>query len=81
VDRTKPFVFVTKYFCYPYFNKRFCWYNKTFYTMKTFFFPIKEAFVPSFLAVFLNRKTISVKDVAVFPRIKTSADVFVGETS
>jgi len=24
VDRTKYFV-VTKYFCYPYFNKLFCW--------------------------------------------------------
>jgi len=31
-DRTKHFV-VTKYFCYPYFNKRFCWYNKTFYSV------------------------------------------------
>jgi len=28
----KHFVVVTKYFCYPYFNKRFCWYNKTFYS-------------------------------------------------
>ena len=27
VDRTKHFV-VTKYFCYPYFNKWFCWYKK-----------------------------------------------------
>jgi len=34
VDRTKHFVVVTKYFCYPYFNKWFCWYNKTFYTVK-----------------------------------------------
>jgi len=33
VDRTKHFVVVTKYFCYPYFNKWFCWYNKTFYTV------------------------------------------------
>jgi len=33
VDRTKHFVVVTKYFCYPYFNKLFCWYNKTFYTV------------------------------------------------
>jgi len=30
VDRTKHFV-VTKYFCYPYFNKLLCWYNKTFF--------------------------------------------------
>jgi len=30
VDRTKHFD-VTKYFCYPYFNKSFCWYNKTFF--------------------------------------------------
>jgi len=30
VDRTKHFV-VTKYFCYPYFKKIFCWYNKTFF--------------------------------------------------
>jgi len=35
VDRTKHFV-VTKYFCYPYFNKWFCWYNKTFYTVYAF---------------------------------------------
>ena len=33
VDRTKHFVVVTKYFCYPYFNKWFCWHNKTFYTV------------------------------------------------
>jgi len=33
VDRTKHFVVVTKDFCYPYFNKWFCWYNKTFYTV------------------------------------------------
>jgi len=32
VDRTKHFV-VTNYFCCPYFNKRFCWYNRTFYTV------------------------------------------------
>jgi len=32
VDRTKHFVVVTKYL-YPHFNKRFCWYNKTFYTV------------------------------------------------
>ena len=32
VDRTKHFVVVTKYF-YPYFNKWFCWCNKTFYTV------------------------------------------------
>jgi len=25
VDRTKHVVVVTKYFCYPYFNKSFCW--------------------------------------------------------
>jgi len=31
VDRTKYFVVVTKYFCYPYFNKWLCWYNKTFF--------------------------------------------------
>jgi len=31
VDRAKHFVVVTKYFCYPYFNKWFCWYNKTFF--------------------------------------------------
>jgi len=34
VDRTKHFVVVTKYFCYPYFNKWFCWYNKTFYSVE-----------------------------------------------
>jgi len=34
VDRTKHFVAVTKHFCYPYFNKRFCWYNKNFYTVR-----------------------------------------------
>jgi len=33
VDRTKHFVVVKKYFCYHYFNKRFCCYNKTFYTV------------------------------------------------
>jgi len=33
VDRTKHFVVVTKYFCCTYFNKWFCWYNKTFYTV------------------------------------------------
>ena len=33
VDRTKHFVVATKYFCYPYFNKLFCWCNKTFYTV------------------------------------------------
>jgi len=33
VGRTKHFVVVTKYFCYPYFNKLFCWYNKTFSTV------------------------------------------------
>ena len=33
VDRTKHVVVVTKYFCSPYFNKWFCWYNKTFYTV------------------------------------------------
>jgi len=33
VDRNKHFVVVTKYFCYSYFNKWFCWYNKTFYTV------------------------------------------------
>jgi len=27
----KHFVVVTKYFCYPYFKKSFCWYNKTFF--------------------------------------------------
>ena len=31
VDRTKHFVVVTKCFCYPYFNKWFCQYNKTFF--------------------------------------------------
>jgi len=34
VDRAKHFVVVTKYFCYPYFNKWFCWYNKTFYSVQ-----------------------------------------------
>ena len=24
---------LTKYFCYPYFNKWFCWYNKTFFSV------------------------------------------------
>jgi len=33
VDRTKHLVVVTKYSCYPYFNKLFCWYNKTFSTV------------------------------------------------
>ena len=33
VDRTNHFVVVTKYFFYPYFNKWFCWCNKTFYTV------------------------------------------------
>jgi len=32
LDRTKHFVVVTKYFCYPYFDKLFCWYNKTFFS-------------------------------------------------
>ena len=32
VDRTKHFV-VTRHFCYPYFYKWFCWYNKNFYTV------------------------------------------------
>jgi len=32
VDRTKHFV-VTKYFCYPYFNKCFFRYNKTFFSV------------------------------------------------
>jgi len=36
VDRTKNFVVVTKYFCYPYFNKWFCWFNKTFSTVFIF---------------------------------------------
>ena len=36
VDRTKHFVVVTKYFCYLYFNKWFCWYNKTFYSVKVY---------------------------------------------
>ena len=31
VERTKHFVVVTKCFCYPYFNKWFCWYNKPFF--------------------------------------------------
>jgi len=31
VYRTKHFVAVTKYFSYPYFNKWFCWCNKTFF--------------------------------------------------
>jgi len=35
VDRTKHFVVVTKYFCNPYFNKSFCWYHKTFYTVQS----------------------------------------------
>jgi len=30
VYRTKHFV-VTKYFCYSYYNKSLCWYNKTFF--------------------------------------------------
>jgi len=25
VDRTQHYVVVTKYFCYPYFNKGLCW--------------------------------------------------------
>jgi len=36
VDRTNHFVIVTKYFCCPYFNNSFCWYNKTFYTVSGF---------------------------------------------
>jgi len=36
VDRTNNFVIVTKYFCCPYFNNSFCWYNKTFYTVSGF---------------------------------------------
>jgi len=32
-DRTKHFVVVTKKFCYPYFNKWFCWYDKIFYAV------------------------------------------------
>jgi len=36
VDRTKHFVVVTKYCCQPYFNKLFCWCNKTFYTVILF---------------------------------------------
>jgi len=35
VDRTKHFV-ATKYFCYPYFNKWFCWYNTTFFSVPSF---------------------------------------------
>ena len=31
VERTKHFAVVTKCFCYPYFNKWFCQYNKTFF--------------------------------------------------
>ena len=34
VDRTKHFVVVIKYFCYPYFNKWLCSYNKTFLSEK-----------------------------------------------
>ena len=34
VDRTKHFVVVTNIFCYPYFNKWLCWYNKTFFSVK-----------------------------------------------
>ena len=34
VDRTKHFVVVTKYFCYPYINKWFCWYN-IFFSVQT----------------------------------------------
>ena len=30
-DSTIHFVVVTKYFCYPYFNKWLCWFNKTFF--------------------------------------------------
>ena len=30
-DRTKSFVVVTKYLCYPYFDKGLRWYNKTFF--------------------------------------------------
>jgi len=34
VDRTKHFVVVKKkYFCYPYFNKWLCWYNKTYFSV------------------------------------------------
>jgi len=28
------FFVVTKHFCYPYFDKLICWYNKTFYTVQ-----------------------------------------------
>jgi len=31
VDKTKHSVAVTKYFCYPHFKKRLCWYNKAFF--------------------------------------------------
>jgi len=33
---TKHFVVVTVFFCCPYFNKLFSWYNKTFYTVRGF---------------------------------------------
>jgi len=36
VDRNKHVAAVTKYFCYSYFNKRFCWYNKTFLSVRPF---------------------------------------------
>jgi len=34
VDRAKHFVVATKYFRYPYFDKLFSRYNKTFYTVQ-----------------------------------------------
>jgi len=36
LDRTIHFVVVIKYFCYPYFNKWLCWYNKTFFSVCQF---------------------------------------------
>jgi len=35
VDRTKRFVVVTKYVCYPYFNKLLCWFKKTFFSVQS----------------------------------------------
>jgi len=34
VNRTKHSVVVTTYFCYPYIDKWFCWYNKTLFSLK-----------------------------------------------
>jgi len=33
VNRTKDFFVITNYSCYAYFNKRFCWYKETSYSV------------------------------------------------